>query len=121
MLLIKNGHIKPIIGQELENGSILIDDQGKIAAIGTDIPAPENAAVMDAGGRLVTPAAWKRIVIWACTPLPCVGKVQSIMKKAIPLRPRCDLLMVLTLRTQTSPSQLPVVLQRSAPAPAAQI
>lgn len=55
MLLIKNGHIKPIVGEELENGCVLIDDAGKIAAIGTDIQAPEGADVIDAGGRLVTP------------------------------------------------------------------
>jgi len=55
MLLIKNGHIKPIVGEELQNGCVLIDDAGKIAAIGTDIQAPEGADVIDAGGRLVTP------------------------------------------------------------------
>lgn len=55
MLLIKNGHIKPIVGEELENGSVLIDDAGKIAAIGVDLKAPEDTEVIDAGGRLVTP------------------------------------------------------------------
>ena len=55
MLLIKNGHIKPIIGQELACGSILIDDNGKIAAIGADLTVPENTVSIDAGGRLVTP------------------------------------------------------------------
>ena len=54
MILIKNAHILPIIGEEIENGSILID-QGKIKAVGDmDIPA-EGAEVIDAGGRLVTP------------------------------------------------------------------
>ena len=55
MLLIKNGHIKPIVGEEIENGSILLGDDGKIAAIGTDLTAPAGAQVIDAGGRLVTP------------------------------------------------------------------
>jgi len=55
MLLIKNGHIKPIIGQELACGSILIDDNGKITAMGADLTAPEGAVCIDAGGRLVTP------------------------------------------------------------------
>lgn len=54
MILIKNAHILPIIGEEIENGCILID-QGKIKAVGDmDIPA-EGAEVIDAGGRLVTP------------------------------------------------------------------
>lgn len=55
MLLIKNGYIKPIVGEEIANGCVLIGDDGKIAAIGADIAAPEGAEVIDAGGRLVTP------------------------------------------------------------------
>ncbi len=55
MLLIKNGYIKPMVGNDIENGSILIDDSGKIAAVGQNIAAPEGAEVIDAGGRLVTP------------------------------------------------------------------
>lgn len=54
MLLIKNGHIKPMVGEELERGCVLIDDAGKIAAVGTEIE-DGNATVIDAGGRLVTP------------------------------------------------------------------
>jgi len=55
MLLIKNGHIKPMVGRELENGCLLIDDNGKIAALGQALEAPEGTQVIDAGGRLVTP------------------------------------------------------------------
>lgn len=54
MILIQNGYIKPIVGDPIENGSILID-AGKIVAIGKDIPVPQEAQVIDAGGRLVTP------------------------------------------------------------------
>ena len=54
MLLIKNGYVKTMAGEDFENGSVLIDDFGKIAAVGTDI-ACEGAEVIDAGGRLVTP------------------------------------------------------------------
>ena len=54
MLLIKNAHIKPMVGAEIENGSILIDG-AKIAAIGEEVAAPADAQVIDAGGRLVTP------------------------------------------------------------------
>ncbi|MBQ3533282.1 MAG: amidohydrolase [Oscillospiraceae bacterium] len=55
MLLIKNGYVKPMVGDDLENGCVLIDDSGKIAAVGADIAAPEGAEVIDAAGRLVTP------------------------------------------------------------------
>lgn len=55
MLLIKNGHVKTMIGDDIIGGCILIGDDGKIAAVGTDIAAPEGAEVIDAEGRLVTP------------------------------------------------------------------
>ena len=54
MLIIQNAHILPIVGDEIENGSLLLD-QGKIAAIGTKFPVPPEAEVIDAQGRLVTP------------------------------------------------------------------
>ena len=55
MLLIQNGHIKPMVGPELERGCVLIDDNGTIAAVAPEIAAPAEAQVLDAGGRLVTP------------------------------------------------------------------
>ncbi len=55
MILIKNGHIKPIVGEEIENGCVLIGDDGKILSVAPSIDAPEGAAVIDAQGRLVTP------------------------------------------------------------------
>ena len=55
MLLIKNGHIKTMAGAELENGCILIGDNGKILEVGENLTAPENCKVIDAEGRLVTP------------------------------------------------------------------
>ena len=54
MLLIKNGLVKTMAGADIQNGCVLIDDNGKIAAVGTDICA-DGAEVIDAGGRLVTP------------------------------------------------------------------
>ena len=55
MLLIKNGYIKTMAGPDLPAGCVLIGDDGKIAAVGMDISAPEGAQVIDAEGRLVTP------------------------------------------------------------------
>ena len=54
MLLIKNGYVKPMVGEDIPAGEVLIDDNGKIAAVGKDLPN-ENATVIDAEGRLVTP------------------------------------------------------------------
>ena len=55
MLLIKNGYIKPMVGEDIDNGCVLIDGDGKIVAVGTELTAPENCTVIDAQGRLVTP------------------------------------------------------------------
>ena len=55
MLLIKNGYIKTMAGADLENGCVLIGDDGKILAVAQDLEAPEGAWIIDACGRLVTP------------------------------------------------------------------
>ena len=44
MILIKGGKIKPITGAEIENGELLIGDDGKIAAIGKTVDAPRPPA-----------------------------------------------------------------------------
>ena len=55
MILIKNGYIKPMAGEDIENGCVLIGDDGKIAAVAATVEAPEGCTVIDAQGRLVTP------------------------------------------------------------------
>ena len=55
MLLIKNGYIKPMVGNDIENGCILIGDDGKIAALKEEIIPDANTEVIDAKGKLVTP------------------------------------------------------------------
>lgn len=55
MLLIKNGFIKPMVGGDIENGCVLIGDDGKIAAVTRSVDVPMGAQVIDAQGRLVTP------------------------------------------------------------------
>ena len=54
MLLIKNGHIKTMAGDDIPNGQILIE-KGKIVAIGTDFATKHVDECIDAEGRLVTP------------------------------------------------------------------
>ena len=54
MLLIKNGYIKTMAGGDIENGDVLIGDDGKILAVGTGLDK-NGAEVIDAEGRLVTP------------------------------------------------------------------
>lgn len=54
MILIKNGYIKTMAGNDIENGQILIED-GKIKAVGIDLEVPSDAEIIDAKGLLVTP------------------------------------------------------------------
>lgn len=53
-ILIKNGTIIPVSGPILERGSILVEN-GKIVAVGKDVPAADGALVIDASGLYVYP------------------------------------------------------------------
>ena len=55
MLLIKNGYIKTMVTEDIENGYVLIGDDGKIISVGSGAPSEEGCTVIDAEGKLVTP------------------------------------------------------------------
>ena len=55
MILIHNGHIKTMAGQDLPNGAVLIGDDGKILSVAPSIDVPKDCTVIDAQGKLVTP------------------------------------------------------------------
>ncbi len=55
MLLIKNGRIKTMAGDDIANGYVLVGDDGKIISVGTEMPETPDMTVIDAEGRLVTP------------------------------------------------------------------
>lgn len=52
--LIKNGTVLTITKGTIEHGDVLIRD-GKIAAVGQNLPAPAGAKVIDATGQFVMP------------------------------------------------------------------
>jgi imidazolonepropionase-like amidohydrolase len=54
MLVIRNGAVETVTKGRLEHGTVLIE-QGKIAAIGEDLPYPEASEVIDAAGLVVLP------------------------------------------------------------------
>ena len=54
MLAITNGKLFTVTQGMIENGTILIED-GKITAIGADLPVPAGCEVLDAAGKWVTP------------------------------------------------------------------
>ena len=55
MTLIKNAHIKTMSGHDIENGCILLGNDGKIAAVSKSIDVDSSVDIVDAGGRLLTP------------------------------------------------------------------
>lgn len=54
MLVIKNGYIKTMDGEDIQKGQIIIEN-GKIKEIGSNLIIPAGAEVIDAEGLLVTP------------------------------------------------------------------
>ena len=83
MLLIKNGYIKPMTGADIPCGCVLIGDDGKILSVAADIAAPEGAQVIDAQGRLVTPAVWTPTATSVWTTRVWAGKAGTIMRSSI--------------------------------------
>lgn len=55
MLLIRGGRVKTMVGAELPVGEVLVGDNGKIAAVGVKVEAPEGTPILNAAGCLVTP------------------------------------------------------------------
>ena len=53
-LLLKGGRIFTVSGDVIDGGSVLVTD-GRIAAVGADVAAPEGARVIDVAGKSVCP------------------------------------------------------------------
>src|SRR5215472_17543657 len=51
---ITGGRVVPVTADPVENGTVLIED-GKITAVGADLPVPDGAQVIDAAGQWVLP------------------------------------------------------------------
>ncbi|MDA8097454.1 MAG: amidohydrolase [Desulforudis sp.] len=54
MIAIKNGRILTMAGPTLPQGTVIIED-GRIKAVGADLPVPDGAEVIDATGKVVMP------------------------------------------------------------------
>ncbi|WP_348787764.1 amidohydrolase [Leifsonia sp. NPDC080035] len=55
-IAIVNAHVVPVVGEPIENGTVLVQD-GRIAAVGSasEVTVPEGVRVLDAAGRWVLP------------------------------------------------------------------
>ena len=54
MILIKNGLVKTMVGEDIENGQVLVDGT-KIVAVGQNLEVPQDVEIIDATGCIVTP------------------------------------------------------------------
>lgn len=67
MLLVKGAKLYPVVGPVIESGMMLIDDAGKIAAIGAKVSAPAGTPELDLCGKVVLPGlidAHSHVGIW---------------------------------------------------------
>jgi imidazolonepropionase-like amidohydrolase len=55
MLLIKNAKVMTMADVTYEKGDILVDDEGRIAAVGERLPQPDSCTVVDATGLTALP------------------------------------------------------------------
>ena len=55
MLVIKGAKIYPVIGEVLDEGMMIVDDDGKIAEMGKELHIPENAEIIDLAGKVIIP------------------------------------------------------------------
>ena len=55
MFVIKGAKIYPIIGDVLDNGMLVIGDNGKIKDIGHSLSVEENDQVLDLTGKVIIP------------------------------------------------------------------
>jgi len=53
-IAITNGKVYPVAGPVIERGTVVIRD-GRIAAVGVNVPVPAGARIIDATGKVVTP------------------------------------------------------------------
>ncbi|WP_374713346.1 amidohydrolase [Symbiobacterium terraclitae] len=55
MRAISNARILTVADGVIESGTVLVDDQGRIAAVGARVAVPDGVEIIDAGGRTLTP------------------------------------------------------------------
>lgn len=55
MLAVINARLHTVTGGGVVDGTVLIDDEGRIAAVAEDVQIPDGTEIIDADGRDVTP------------------------------------------------------------------
>lgn len=61
-IAINGGRVFPVSGAPIDNGTVLVRD-GKIVAVGSNIPIPPDAQRIDAAGKWVTPGIFNAATV----------------------------------------------------------
>jgi imidazolonepropionase-like amidohydrolase len=112
---ITGGTVYPVSGPRIENGTVLIRD-GKILAVGRDVPVPANATRVDASGKWVTPGLFHAATalglievsaVDATTENADTGDVDAAFNVAEGMNPASVLIPVMRLEGLTTAVTLP--------------
>jgi imidazolonepropionase-like amidohydrolase len=76
-IAITGGKVHPVSGPVIENGTVLVRD-GKIVAVGANVPVPNDATRIDATGKWVTPGLINALTGLGVTE---VGQVQATVDR----------------------------------------
>lgn len=76
-LVIRGGTIHTLAGPEIANGTVLVQD-GRIAAVGTDVQAPAGAVVIDATGKHVYPGLFDAVTRLGLTEIGAVDVTNDV-------------------------------------------
>jgi imidazolonepropionase-like amidohydrolase len=71
-IAITGGKVFPVSGAPIENGTVIIRD-GKISAVGANVPIPEGAQRIDATGKWVTPGLVNASTVLGLSEIGAVG------------------------------------------------
>jgi imidazolonepropionase-like amidohydrolase len=88
MLVIQNGRVLTMAGVTLERGSVLVQD-GKIVAVGTEVPVPAGARVIDAEGYWVLPGLVEAHSHMGIAEIGVGAEGQDFNESVEPVTPHC--------------------------------
>lgn len=78
-LAIRGGTIHTLAGPAIPNGTVLVED-GRITAVGADIPVPAGATVIDAAGRHVYPGLFDAVTRLGLTEIGAVDVTSDLLE-----------------------------------------
>jgi imidazolonepropionase-like amidohydrolase len=75
-IAITGGRVFPVSGPAIENGTVLMRD-GRIVAVGANVPVPADAQRVDAAGKWVTPGLFNPSTLLGLTEIGAVAETQQ--------------------------------------------